>query len=47
MQYAFGVQVYGEVFLEPFINDTQQTKTREEPKIIWCISHEWPVIIPW
>ena len=25
----------------------QQTKTREEYKIIWFISHEWPVIIPW
>jgi len=26
---------------------SQQTKTREEHKIIWCISHEWPVIISW
>ena len=29
-----------------FLGTTQQTKTCEEHKIIWCISHEWPVIIP-
>jgi len=25
----------------------QQTKTLEEHKIFWCISHKWPINIQW